>query len=134
MSAYFPKPKSLGANVKVELDLFNYVTKTNLKNSKGVDTLSFAKKTDLTHLKSDVDKLDINKLKNVPSNIGNLKSKVDKLRVDKLVLVTVDFSKLSDVVKNNVIKKDLYNAKIKNIEVKIRDITNLALILLLMLK
>ena len=63
-----------------------------------------------------------------------MKSKVDKLRVDKLVLVTVDFSKLSDVVKNNVIKKDLYNAKIKNIEVKIRDITNLALILLLMLK
>ena len=44
MSAYFPKPKSLEANVKVELDLFNYVTKTNLKNSKGVDTLSFAKK------------------------------------------------------------------------------------------
>ena len=63
-----------------------------------------------------------------------MKSKVDKLHVDKLVLVTVDFSKLSDVVKNNVIKKDLYNAKIKNIEVKIRDITNLALILLLMLK
>ena len=81
MRKYFPKLKSLGANVKVELDLSNIVTKADLKNEKGVDTLEFAKKTDLANLKSDVDRLDMDKLKNVPSNICNLKSKVDKLDV-----------------------------------------------------
>ena len=106
MSEYFLKPKYLEGNVKVELDLFNYATKTDLK--------------------SDVDKLDIDKLKNVLTNLSNLKSKVDKLDVDKLVPVPVDLSKLSDVVKNDVVKKDVYNAKIKNIEDKIPDITNLA--------
>ena len=54
-----------------------------------------------------------------------MKSKVDKLDVDKLLPVPVDLSKLSDVAKNDV-KKDLYNAKIKNMEDKISDITNLA--------
>ena len=67
--------------MKVELDLSNIVTKADLKNEKGVDTLEFAKKTDLANLKSDVDRLDMDKLKNVPSNICNLKSKVDKLDV-----------------------------------------------------
>ena len=65
-------------------------------------------------------------MKNVPTNLSNLKSKVDKLDVDKLVHVPVDLSKLSDIVKNDVIKKDVYNAKIKNIEDKIPDIANLA--------
>ena len=65
-------------------------------------------------------------MKNVSTNLKNLKSKVDKLDVDKLVAVPVDLSKLSDVVKNDVIKKDVYNAKIKNIEDEISDITNLA--------
>ena len=65
-------------------------------------------------------------MKNGPTNLSNLKSKVDKLDVDKLVPVPVDLSKLSDVVKNDVVKKDVYNAKIKNIEDKIPDITNLA--------
>ena len=60
MSEYFPKPKSLGANVKFELYLSNY-----------------AKKTDLANLKSDVDKLDIDKLKNVPCCLSSLKSKVE---------------------------------------------------------
>ena len=54
-----------------------------------------------------------------------MKSNVDKLDDDKLVPVPVDLSKLSDVVKNDVVKKDVYNAKIKNIEDKIPDITNL---------
>ena len=64
-----------------------------------VDTSDFAKKTALANLKSDVDKLDIDKLKNVPSNLSNLKSKVDKVDVHKLVPVPVDLGKLSDVVK-----------------------------------
>ena len=55
-----------------------------------------------------------------------MKSKVDKLDVDKLLLVPVDLSKLSDLVKNDVPEKDVYNAKIKNIEDKLPDITNLA--------
>ena len=53
-----------------------------------------------------------------------MKSQVDKLDADKLVPIPVDLSKLADGVKNNVAKKDLYNAKIKNIEDKIPDITN----------
>ena len=78
MSEYFPEPKSLGPNVKVELDLSNYATKADLKNATGVDTSDFAKKTDLYNLKSDVGKLDIYESKNVPNNLSNLKSKVDK--------------------------------------------------------
>ena len=61
---------------------------------------------------------------NVPTNLSNLKSKVDKLDVDKQVPAPVDLSKLSDIVKNAAAKKDLYNAKIKNIEDKFPDITN----------
>ena len=57
-------------------------------------------------------------MKNTPANLSNLKSKVDKLDVYKLVLVPADLSKLSDVVKNDVVKKYVYNAKIKNIEEK----------------
>ena len=110
--------------MKVELDLSNYVI-TDLKNAAGVDT-KFVKKVDSANLKSNVDKLDIDKLKNVPANLSNVKIKVDQLDVDKLVPAPVDLSKLSDVVKNNVVTKDVYNAKIKNIEDKIPDITNVA--------
>ena len=79
MSHYFPKPfKSFGGNINVKVDLSNYATKTDLKNVTHVDTSSFALKTDLASLKTEVDKLDI----------------------EKLVPVPVDLSKLSDVVKN----------------------------------
>ena len=112
MSEYFPELKSSGERVKVELDLSNYATKADLKNATGVDTSKFAKKVDLASLKSNVDKLDIDKLKNVPTNLSNLKSKVDKLDVDKLVPVPVNLSKLNDVVKDDVVKNDVYDAKI----------------------
>ena len=62
----------------------------------------------------------------MPIYLSNLKSKVDKLDIDKLLTVSVDLTKLSDVVKNDAVKKDVYNAKIKNIEDKIPDTTNLA--------
>ena len=65
-------------------------------------------------------------MKNESTNFRNLKYKVEKLDVDKLVTVPVDLSKLIDVVKSVVVKKDAYNAKIKNMEDKIHDITNLA--------
>ena len=90
MSEYFPKPKSLGANVKVELDLSNYATKSDFKNATGVDTSDFGKKTDLANLKSDVDKLDIDKLKVAPSGLSSLKSKVDKLDIGKLETTPVE--------------------------------------------
>ena len=78
-------------------------------------------KVDLANLESNVDKLDIDKLKNVPSGLSNSKSKVGKLDVDKLVPVSIDLSKLSDAVKNDVVEKDIYNAKIKNLEDKTSD-------------
>ena len=107
------------------IGIIKLCNKTRFKNATKVDISKFAKKVDLANLKSDVDKLDIDKLAYVPTNLTNLKSKVDKLVVDKLVPVPLDLSKLSDVVKN-VFDKDVYNAKIKNIEDKISDITNLA--------
>ena len=67
----------------------------------------------------------IDKLKNLPTNLSNLKSKVDKLDVDKLLPVPVDLSKFSDLVKNDVVTKDLYNAKINYMKDKISDITKL---------
>ena len=63
MSQYFPEPKYSGGRVKVELDLSNYPTKTDLLNAAGVSTSSFAKKVDLANLKANADKLDIDKLK-----------------------------------------------------------------------
>ena len=69
---------------------------------------NFLKKVDLANLKSNVDKLDIDKLKNVLTNLNNLKSKVNKLDVDKLVPDPVVICKLSHVVKNDVVKKDIY--------------------------
>ena len=78
-----------------------------------VYTSKVAKKVDLTYLKFDADKLDIDKLKNVPAYLSNFKNKVDKLDVDKLVPVLPDLSKLSDAVKHDVVKKDVYNAKMK---------------------
>ena len=97
MSEYFLEPKSLGGRVKVELDFFIFLTNRNKK------------KVDLANLKSNADKVDIDKLISAPTNLSNLKSTVDKLDVDKLVPVPVDLSKQSDVVKHNVVKKDAYN-------------------------
>ena len=85
MSQYFPKPfnSHFGDSIKVKIDLSNYATKTDIKNISHVDTSSFALKRNLASLKTEVDKLDI----------------------EKLVQVPVDLSKLSDVVENNVVKK-----------------------------
>ena len=73
MSEYFPKPfKSFGRNINIKVDLSNYATKTNLKNITHVDTLSFAQKTDLASLKTEVDKLGIDKLVTVPVDLSKL--------------------------------------------------------------
>ena len=84
MSQYFPKPcEPFGSDINIKVDLSNYAKKAAIKNILHVDTLSFALKTNLASLKTEVDKLDI----------------------DKLVPVPVDLSKLSDVVKNDGVKK-----------------------------
>ena len=97
MSEYFPKPQSHKENIKIKIDLSNYATKADIKNITHVDTSGFALKTNLSSLKTEVDKLDI----------------------DKLVPVPTDLSKLSNVVKNDVVKKAVYNklvAKVDNID------------------
>ena len=85
MSQYLPKPfnSHFGDNIKVKIDLSNYATKTDIKNISHIDTSSFALKT----------------------NLSNLKTGVDKLDIDKLVPIPNDLSKLSNVVKNDVVKK-----------------------------
>ena len=97
MTQYFLKPfRSFGGNINAKVYLSNYATKTDLKNVTHVDTLSFALKTNLASLKTDVTKLDI----------------------DKLAPVPVDLSELSDVVKNDVVKKTVHDklvTKVNNI-------------------
>ena len=127
MSKYYPTPyEPFDRDINVKIDLSNYATKTDIENISHVDTSSFALKLNLASLETEVDKLDVDELKSLPNNLGNLKNKVDKLDTDKLVPVPVDLNKLSNVVKNEVVKKTEYNTKIKNVEDKIPDITNLA--------
>ena len=88
MSQHFPKPyEPFGGDINIKVDLSNYATKTDIKNIAHVDTSSFGLKTNLASLKTEVDKLDI----------------------EKLVPVPVDLSKLSNVVKNDVLKKTEYD-------------------------
>ena len=127
MSQHFPKPyEPVGGDINVKVGLSNYATKDDFKNTTHVDTSNFALKTNLAKLKTKVDKLDIDKLTGLPNNLNNLKTKVDKLDIDKLAAVPADLSKLSNVVNNAVVKKTENDTKIKNIEDKIPDISNLA--------
>ena len=103
------------SKIKVELDLSNYTTKSDIKNATGVDTSSFAKKSYLASLKSDADELDIDKLKNVTSGLDSLKSKVDIL----------DFDKLNPVPTFSLPKTD-YDAKISEIKGEIPSMDGLA--------
>ena len=98
MSQYFPKPfEPFGRDINVNVDLSNYATKTDIKNISHGDTSSFALK----------------------STLATLKTEVDKIRIDKLVPVPVDLSKLIDVVKNDVVKETVYDkllAKVNSID------------------
>ena len=98
MSKFFPEPyEPFCGEINVTVDLSNYAAKTDLNNVTHVDTSSFELKT----------------------NLANLKTEVDKLDIDKLVPVPTDLSKLSSVVKNDVVKKDVYDklvAKVNNID------------------
>ena len=101
MSRYYPPYKSSSSNVKVELDLTNYATKTDLKNITHVDVSSFASKTNLAALKTEVDKIDVDKLKTAP----------------------VDLAKLTNAVENDLVKKTDYNSKVTTIETQIAGLT-----------
>ena len=94
MSQYFPKPyEPFGGDIKVKIDLPNYATKTDIKNIQHIDTSSFALK----------------------SNLASLETEEDKLDIDNLVPVPVDLSKLSDVVKNDVVKKTVYDKLVSKV-------------------
>ena len=83
----------------------NCGTKTDIKNISHVDTSSFALKSNLASLRTEVDGLDINKLRRFVINLSNLKIKVDKLNIDKLAPVPADLSKLSNLVKRMFLKR-----------------------------
>ena len=101
MSTYYPPYKSSSSNVKVELDLTSYATKTELKNITHIDVSSFASKTNLAALKTEVDKIDADKLKTTPT----------------------DLAKLTNAVENDLVKKTDYNTKVTSIETQIAGLT-----------
>ena len=94
MSQYFPTPSSHKENIRVEIDLFNYATKKDINDVTHVDTSNFALKTNLSSLKTEVDKLDI----------------------DKLATAPVDLSKLSNLVKNDVVKKTVHDKLVAKVD------------------
>ena len=99
--SYYPPYRSSSNNIKVKLDLTNYATKDDVKNITHVDVSSYATKTNLASLKTEVDKIDSDKSKTVPA----------------------DLAKLSNVVKNDVVKKTDYNTKVTSIEAQIAGLT-----------
>ena len=99
--SYYPLYKSSSKNVKVELDLTNYATKNDLKNTTDVDVSSFASKTNLAALKTEVDKIDTDRLKTAPT----------------------DSAKLSNAIENDLVKKIVYNTKVTSRETQIARLT-----------
>ena len=101
MSQYYPPYRSSSNNIKVELNLANYATKTDLNNITHVDVSSFASKTNLAALKTEVDKIDADKLKRAPT----------------------DLAKLTNAIENDVVKKTDYSTKVTSIEAQIAGLT-----------
>ena len=99
--SYYAPYRSYRNNIKVELDLANYATKDDIKNITHVDVSSFASKTHLAALKTEVDKIDTAKLKTAPT----------------------DLAKLTNAIENDVVKKTDYNAKVTSIEAQITELT-----------
>ena len=101
MTQYYPPYRNSSNNIKVKLDLVNYATKTDLKKNSHVDVSSFASKSNLAALKTEVDKIDADKLKTTPA----------------------DLAKLTNAIENDVVKKTDYNAKVISIEDQIVGLT-----------
>ena len=126
MSQYFPKPYELfSGDINVTVDLSNYATKDDIKNITRVDTSSFALKTNLANLKTEVDKLDIDKLATVPVDLSKL-SNVVKNDVVKKTDYNELVTKVDNIDTSGLAKKTDYNTKITEIEGKIPDISGLA--------
>ena len=148
MSQYFPTPLRHKLNIKVEIDLSNYARKKDINDINHVDTSNFALKTNLSSLKTEVDKLDIDKLATVPVDLSKLSNvvkndvvkktvydklaaKVDNIDTSEFVLKTNFNTKLTGLENkipntNGLVKKTDYNTKITEIENKIPDISGLA--------
>ena len=122
MSQYFPPYNNSSNNVKVELDLTNYAAKIDLQNITHTDVSSFASKTYLAALKTEVDKIDTNKLKTVPDDLAKLSNVVKNEVVKK-----TDFS-VDDYVKKTKFSSDINSLddKIDKVEKKIPDVSGLA--------
>ena len=120
MSQYFPKPfnSHFGDSIKVKIDLSNYATKTDIKNISHIDTLNFALKANLAHLKTEVDKLDIDKSVPVPAYFSK-SSDVKKTVYDKLV------PKIDNIDTSDFVFKTKFQTDKTEIENRIRDMSNL---------
>ena len=101
MSQYYPPYRSSSNNIKVEKDVANYAIKTDLSNITHVDVSSFTSKTNLAALKTEVDKVDADKLKTTPTHLA----------------------KLTNAIENDVVKKTDYNTKVTSIEAQIAGLT-----------
>ena len=99
--SYYPPYRSSNNNIKVELDLANFATKDDVKNITHVDVSSFASKTNLATLKTELDKIDVDKLKTTPT----------------------DLVKLINDIEHDVVKKTDYNTKVTSIEAQIAGLT-----------
>ena len=100
--SYYPPYNNSSNNIKVELDLANYAMKDDVKNITHVDVCSFASKTNLAALKTELDKIDADKLKRTPT----------------------DLAKLTNAIGHDVVKKTDYNTKVTSIEAQIAGLTN----------
>ena len=119
MSQYFPKPfKSFGGNISVKVYLSSYATKTDLKDVTHVDTSSFALKANLASLKTEVDKLDIDKLAPVPVDLSKLSDVVKKAVHDKLV------AKVNNIDTSEFVLKTKYQTEKAGLEKKIPNVTD----------
>ena len=124
MSKYFPEPyRAFGRDINVKVDLSNYATKVDIKNITHIDTSGFALKTNLSNLKTEIDKLGIDKLVPVPVDLGNLsdvvKNVIKKAEYNKLV------NKVNNIDTSRFILKTKYDADKIELEKKIPDTSNL---------
>ena len=131
MSDYFRRRyKRLDGDISVKADLSNYATKTNLKNVPHVDVSSFALKSNLASLKTEVDKIDADKLKTVPADLAKLSMVVKndfikKTEYDKLV------AKVNDIDNTKFISRTKYEKDVSDFEEKIDKIDKKYLMLLI---
>ena len=111
--SYYPPYKSSSNNVKVELDLTNYTTKTDLKNITHVDVISFASKTNLAALKTEVDKMDTDKLKTAPTDLAKLTNAIENNVVKKTGLTKNPVDNLADITKLKAINTNSFVTRTK---------------------